>query len=1176
MFTIPIFVYSKKVIDRYHLSNITMTANIPVEYNWNTSTVTINGQTVTNPYYIDVRNGVEIVTENGTKYIKVQDYYLTENFSNTTNFNSAASLDVGYAKALWANSTTSVNSTTAQGVVGRVECAYEVKSLPLNTTSSSASNTNAFTLLKSLSSKTSNTTINEAGDSPANKIILGSTLAATETTTTGNSLTGTSSYNNNPVYYPFTNGGSSGSLYGSNNNIVPSGASVTKVAFTSTSAGTYSLAGKLVLGFDLYSGSTLINSNVQVELLSSTNLPFTDIDGTSSFISINNLSSQNIIFKNVRLKNVDATQGQTFESAPFATSIYTTLTLTVSATYTNPSSSLVTTQPEVTSTPYLIRTSAGTEFSGFGSLTLYNVNSEYGIDVNIRFAETLEGLASTNYTFLGTATGTGSETVVLNLSNDDQNPLFEAAKRAKYVQVNLKGKVNTLTSLYNQSTLDRVFVVTQIDLRNRSFRANSFPDKLKFPKATAKTVYDTVFGPFILKNEGPNKQYSVDNKATYGSFGYKYGVIKLEHLKHTALTYHAKNTLTSDTSTQPLYTPTQAAKDAYTARVVTSGRTKHLVLKYDVVVVQGDDRNPNITRYGNSTFSNNLNDFLNQYFGSPGVESNKTNPVESKSVYITSGATGFDTPIPDQINLQRQTATFQIPKTISYVDTERVCSVRRSARTGFGGEAVCERYETDFCASCCPETTSSLFDNCTAQCCQKTYCVEYGYQEREYCEDIRVSKKVNNIFFTFGFVNFKEVVVEYDPVSKKLAEVWSQPYDVNNNINAQEVIGLWVGTSSTTTNYIEPVFSTTDSALSFVPTKIVIPAINFDEYSVNSATVKKSFTGKLLIEFLDNTDTPISGATISRTITESSIRETVVEAPSNISNVKKLRTYIGLEPTGLTEYETGSTSTAATKLGIAPKRYIVNSLNDYTDVGLDFAAKMRIEYIDTSVVIDTVKEYVKSQAISNAYDLFTISGVSYSIDSNNYPVLKGNLLLEGTTAIPDGTDIKVEWSGSADGSTGWTSWTTDTTSVDLNKRYIRFKVTLEPENVSTGTGYKSPIIDEIKIKFWPYNVPYIEKYALGLSDVADQATLTYSKLNPEAAYATDIEYKVSTNNGTNYTTLTEPLIVKAITSPYNNAKVRVNFLTDKAKLNELVVDLFGSDATAVTTTTTSTTTTTTI
>ena len=90
------------------------------------------------------------------------------------------------------------------------------------------------------------------------------------------------------------------------------------------------------------------------------------------------------------------------------------------------------------------------------------------------------------------------------------------------------------------------------------------------------------------------------------------------------------------------------------------------------------------------------------------------------------------------------------------------------------------------------------------------------------------------------------------------------------------------------------------------------------------------------------------------------------------------------------------------------------------------------------------------------------------------------------------------------------------------------------------------------------------------------ATLTYSKLNAEATYATDVEYKISTNNGTNYTTLTEPLIVKAITSPYNNAKLRVSFLTDKAKLNELVVDLLGSDSTAITTTTSTTTTTTTI
>ena len=155
MFTVPLFIFSKKSKSSEYLNTVGITANIPDGYTWDSATATINGSSVSNPYYIDIRNGVEIVTENGKKYIKAKDYFLSEKFTNTTNLNTSAvdqstGLEANYKRALWANSTTD----GVTGESGRLECAYTVESYTPKSTSTRLVDDNSLKIPVEIESKT--------------------------------------------------------------------------------------------------------------------------------------------------------------------------------------------------------------------------------------------------------------------------------------------------------------------------------------------------------------------------------------------------------------------------------------------------------------------------------------------------------------------------------------------------------------------------------------------------------------------------------------------------------------------------------------------------------------------------------------------------------------------------------------------------------------------------------------------------------------------------------------------------------------------------------------------------------------------------------------------------------------------------------------------------------------
>lgn len=1144
MFTLPIFVYSKKTPTNEYLNTVKITSNIPSEYNWDTATVTINSQTVTNPYYVDIRNGVELVTENGKAFIKVKDYYLSETFSNTTKLDESTALDSGFKRGLWSTSTTLMDDlSTASGTAGRLECAYEIETVGLLSTSATVTNAYALNFVKSISSKTSNTVVNEGTDTPANKIVLGANIADTATTSNGNSITGVNSFNNNPSFYPFFNKTTTtaSSLYGLNNNSVPIGANITNINFSSATNGPYNLGGRLALGFDLYNGTTLVTQNVILPLLSN-NSAYSTIN---SNLAISNFFSQNVILKNVQLKVVASTSGtitaQEFATSPFATTIFNVLNLTISGTYTNTSSTLLLTQPEITSNPFLLAAQDGTEFSGFGAITLSNIDSEYGIEVRARFSETLEGLQNANYTFLGAVTGTGSTSQTLYLTGQEQNPEYIAAASAKYVQVNLKSVINSNSLIYEQSLVDRNIVITQIDPRRRSFIYNSFPDTLKFGTAETETISSTLFGPFTIKAEGPEKVFTSGNKATYGKFGYKYGVIQIEHLNNKALTYVAKNNLNNNTEVQPTYTPSAAAATAFTSTALPSPNplnlTKHLVLKYDVVVVQGDDKNPNITKYASSTPSTSMSAYLDSFFNTA-EETNIKNPLENKTVYITANTSG-NTSLPDQVSLNRHKAKFDVLKT---------ASTTRTISTNCRTRCVDWNYSQGT-EICCPGDELCRYKTCISPTCNN-YETDCDYES--------VLTTVNSRYFTFGFTNFREVVLVYNPVDKSITEAWSKDYDINNNVdgtNTSEITGLWASDAVETINYIQPKFSTNETSLSFLPERIILPAINFDTISSNSLSSTKNFQAKIYIEFL-NSSNQVVGSSISKTITSSTQTELILQVPSDISGAKKLRSYIGIEPVGLQVYGTGITGTPNTKLSITANKYKLQNFADYDTVGIEFISKPRIEYVDTTVTTtnNKRKKYYKSQVISDPYDLFTIASVTpYTVNGTNYPTLKGYVLLDGTTSIPEGTDLKIEWSASSSES-DWSSstWTTDTSDSGLRKRYVRYKISMTPEN--GATGYKTPILDEVKIKFWPYNVPYVEKYLLNQADTANKAVVSASKI----VKLSDVEISVTSNGeaGTPVYTTLNPVETTTIASAADDVKLKIKFLSDEARLEETVVDLF--------------------
>lgn len=1313
MFTVPLFIFSKKTKSAEYLDTISITANIPSGYTWNDATVTINGSSVPNPYYIDIRNGVEIVTEKGKKYIKAKDYFLSEKFTTTTNLDTSAvdsstGLEANYKRALWADSTTD----GITGEAGRLECAYTVESYTPKSTSTRLADENSLKIPVEIESKTKNVIVTGSGyidSSLSNSIILGNTLQDTQTISKGNSLNGTSNFTNNFIFYPFAKNPATTSnpTYGTDNNTVPAGSIVSKITFSSSSPGIYGLQGRLLLKFDLYNGSKFVQQK-EVELLASPNTLFTNINATM-LLNTETFFAQNVIFKNVYLKTATGLVLQD------ATAIMQALKLDLTATYVDPNNELVTLQPEIISPIFLLKTDSvlnpptGLEFEGFGSLTLNNINSISGIDVYARFSTTKDGVSSEAFTYMGTVTGTGATTQTLFLLETDKAAKKSQAQSAKYVQIKLSSRLNTTLNIYEKSTLSRLFVGKQQDARRKSFTFNAFPEKLKFGQASVFESFDNNFlSPFLLKNS-IKKTYSSGNYASYNLDGLKSGTILLEHIQSKTIKYAARSKL-STAEEEPFYTPTDTAVSTFNSTSVSEGKTKHLVLSYDIVTTQGGSG-----YYESSTSTDTRGSQLGRVFsavtGFPSTSQTTTQvnvnnlffPAVKKSISVTAKKSGL---VNTSFPTQKYTEDFSIDQRTSYKDSCYACTGggTNCTTTEYVGSEPCndEQILKDCKIGCLSLLTEDLTDqgyddpytrynDCLANCdaysnqiCTETcetfdeYCENYtstssrcvsiqdanavppGYYTPGGCTDCRYAgvgsclyvdqqtgkwvpgnavrcvcpasaseieqcKKnnppvctgakpinqtyeecystnctcqsrtyfVNNTHFNFKFENFREEVIEYTPGTKPITKVlWSQPYDIENFTGSDLIIGNWIAEqkSSSISYSLEPLVYAAELDLPVVPERFTIPSINFDKFAVINSNVAHTIKVSVLAEFL-NENNQILGSSGVKTFNNSVPYETIIETPSGVGTAKKLKFYIGIEPainlqnnTAISEIVLNNTvvenAEILAKLNIPQKLYSLTDKDQLNDVGVDFSGKPRLEYLDTSINSAQRKLYQQSQAVSLAYDLFTIAGISsYSISGTQYPVIKSAVFFDGVTSIPEGTSVTVEWQGKNAVGDAWGAWKSDPLNYNssgelaLDKRYVRFRVTLVPEKTELlYKGYKSPILDEIKIKFWPYNVPYVEKYSLNMSDAGDKAVLTEIKSPNKDLLTTSI-----TTNGTwpnpVYTTLT-PVTPTTVTSPNNNAKVKVTFATDEAKLDQVTVDVFGSDSTGITTTTTTTTTTT--
>lgn len=1228
MFTLPLFVLSKKSKTLNYLGTVNVAANIPSGYTWDNATATINGSSITNPYYIDIRNGVEIITENGKKYIKTKDYFLSETFTNTNNLDTTAvdsstGLSVNHKRALWANSTTD----GITGKLGQLECAYTVEdNFTVRSTSTNINDLNALKIPEAIESKTKNVLVTGSSyidGSLVNSIILGSNLLDTQTISIGNSLTSRSNFINS-VFYPFTKNPTNiaSASYGQNTNEVPSGSIVNQINFSSTSPGIYGLSGKLILSFDLYNSEKFIQQK-EVELLSISNTLFNSINVGFSLIT-ENFYSQNIIFKNVQLKTVNGLITQE------ASAILNSLKLDITAAYINPNNNLVKLQPEITSPIFSLKTDSvlnpptGLEFSGLGSITFNKVNSSNGIDVYARFSNTKDSVLLEDFTYMGTISGTGSTTQTVFLLENEKISKKSQAQTAKFVQIKLSAKLNTSLNIYEKSSVDRLIIVKQEDPRRKSFAYNLFPNKLKFGKGKTSENFDAAFfGPFLLKSQN-QKNYDSGNYAVYGTDGYKEGTIKSEHLKNNKVYYNAVNRLDTNRNYQPTYKPTDAAVTAFNgSSSVIAPSTKHLVLTYDIVTTQGGSG----TYTAETIAASNTSTDTKRFVRNKSIETKKSSttitvldvnyPPERKTVYVTAQKPGLiNTQLPDQNTLLRNQAEFSINKSGKFVDncaskteeTEGTCTTETI--TEYAATPVCIKYE--LFKNGCTKLIIPALDQCDCALvevlpgkpicpCQEYYeekydcekCVEYEApttKEVTTCANGTVATciprtyTINNTYLNFKYENFQEQVIEYIPASAtspaKTKVLWSSNYDVEKSADSDLIVGLWSSDQLNKTKIIDinPVVYETEFDIAFIPERITIPAISFDKQSTDSS-VQKQFKLHVLIEFLNSLN-QVVGTPIIKTFTDSTLYETIVTPPSGISSATKIKFSLVLEPLNITTTIPQTATTLTNKLGIASQSYIIPTEEYLNDVGVDISSKPRLEYLDTSINLGQRKVYQQSQAISLAYDLFSLANISaYSIDSDNFPIVKSNVFFDGVTSIPEGTSVTIEWQGKNAIGDAWGAWKADALNYNssgelaLNKRYVRFRVTLKPENQSTGFGYKSPILDEIKIKFWPYNVPYIEKFLLNLSDAGDNAVLTTLSTTDNSLLSVKI-----TTNGTwpnpVYTTLT-PLSIASISNPNNNAKIKISFLNDNARLEFAQTDIFGTDPIAITTTTTTTTSTTT-
>lgn len=1085
MLSAPIFVYSEKSAKEYLAS------------------VQINKST--NDLELLTLKGVEYSTEED--YFKVQNFFLTESFDNDDYFNYSASLlatttNVTYV-ARWGGS-----ADTPGGAVGYLSCAYSEE------TESAKTATLTFDTVSSF--RSANTLIG------ASTVTLGSSITNVLSTARGNYLTGQNSYQNNPTFYPFSiNPGGTSRSYGSNTNSVPSTGYIKEIRLISNASqppATYSNENyTLNLKFDLWNGNQFVESKNIVlcnhnEDLSTINEVVHTITSEQDYFL-----ASGVRFLNVRLVNVPISTGT--ETA--ATGSYS-LILDTDATYYSTNNVNLTTQPFIESPVFLLKDNLDVEFSGFDSVTVSGVtNPNNGIEVEVKLSNTQIGLNSENYVRLGKITNAGSSTLYLRL--DD--PAYEKARTAKYIQIKFSGALNTATNTYLQSSFNKAITLNQINLNRKQVLANDFVDQFKFSNGYESSATTILFGPFNIYTDKVEEMpalgtYKVTPTATT-SYSYKNfiglnnvreGRLQFNFSNHDKIYYTAKGSINNvDASSRPTYNPSAAAITNYTNAPSKLGYKKVLVLKYDIKTAQLNDT------HWNGCTPNYSNTLQNRYGFHDGNAAAVPGTEVSKTLIVEAGGSTYES---NPVNGQAFTTENTDPK----------------------------RYQAEFNIN-----KTSTTDN---------------------------FKKL----FGFQFSNFREVVVYQNTTNRfdiiEASQTYWVVYGGNDPKSAYPsnpsdgTIGLWHAKSPD--KYINTLESTNEIVVTSPQniTRLSIPAFTFDKYEGFATDgIARNFEARVLVNYYDTNNNVISTARVVKSFTESNIYETIIETPTDASSSKKVGFKLLLIPKDVSVVESLGilgANFSINGVSITKNKYLIPTLSYFNDVGVTFSSKPRIEYLDNASNTATkYKRYYKSIAVSEQYNLISLAG-NPEEEENNPPLLRTEVIYGGAVSKPDGTDIVVEWSGKDLVGDPWSSWYSTTSRISeidagvSNSKYIRFKVTLIP----TSDGRKAPVLDSVSVRFWPYSEPYVA-YATNppLTENISSLILTKFETKDVERDLTQLQLNVTIDDASPsaYTISDldqEQNIMQEINSGDQGQDITVKtiFLHEDARLRDAKVDLFYTPA----------------
>lgn len=1086
-----------------------------------------------NAYLTGVTNrGLETSIEDGVRYIKIKDYYLEESFDNDTKsapYSTVGTLD---SPALWGLGTSTVSNGVTTTVIsstgssGFLTCAFFEDAKPNGVTETNLSNItseNAFTFKDDASLKSFNTEVNET----TNVVTLGKTTTDVYENARGNSISGETNFSNTGSFYPFvtSNQTTSSPLYGSNTNLVPTSSFVKKVTFSSSSTASYTKGTnyRLALEFKLYYNNQLVkdfSGNLALSLVTNGN------SLSSISAEIDNIQQLVSNYETLGLTNGLIANQIRFDQVKLVDQLMSGGSVVSSTLASDYYSKL---QLDLTGN-YLSLSNLNLTTQPFVESDVFRLR--YG-STGIVVGEAFTGFGSVKFVNLISGSGIKVEAKFSNTEAGINN--------AQYV---------TLGTVVSASSADKTI---SMQLDNPAYQAANNANYIQLkvtglPNASNLYPQSTFSRMLIVEQPDYSKKqvlftdfpdsFKFENGSTFGGSSLVFGNFDI-FTNQTEPIISAGNYLYGNTS----YT----YKNLIGLSYAREGR------------LQGEFEN-----------------YQKLYYMAKGSLTD-TNLSTIPTYIPSSGAVTDFNSTPEKTNHTRHIMLRYNVKVAQIVDDPHWDGCGSNYSTvlnntyGFHTPA-----NTKIVASWNQDVYVESANHLLPGTNPPRYLFEIPVQKT----NVDKFKK----FLAFRFTDFTEVVVYRDSAGK-IYEYKSRKY--SNNAPRTTVAatrGLWYGLGDKYA--INPKISAEfECQVPQNPTRVTFPAFIFDRYEgLSNSGITRDFEARLSLRYYNSLGGEIANSKVVKIINAASANEEIIDTPSTVTGVKTIKAQVALMPKSVPVLSQGAENSdfSTTDNKFYDNQYQIPSLTYYNDVGLNFSAKPRIEYIDPAITVGKYRRYVKSTAESKHYDLWYESGVvntenaSYSPDPDDDPIIKTEVAYGGGTSRPDGTSLTVQWKGLPNGAdpTVSTNWTTDvsgtygsaynnTTWKDTldsikNARYIKFKVVMIP----TTNGVNAPIVDKLSVKFWPYSQPYFEDTLENVAKIVSLIVTKFETKNPENDVPNmGLSTTVTAGVGTTeiFSNLDEQQNISqtvTIGATNNDVVVKVEFDNENVRFKEAIIDLF--------------------